>query len=177
MFYSADLVTGLKLLESTNPPTKPSIFVDSIHSLEKAMHSLTPISKVMGISVISYDRESLTVTAPLAPNINPHQSAFGGSLFSIAALAGWGLMQIKLSELLLDCNTVVMSGEVSYARPVFEQLRCVCRLPNDSAKVFETLVREGAASTTLTSVFKSNNKDAMRLAAKYHIKKKLGPHK
>ncbi len=86
-------------------------------------------------------------------------------------------MQIKLSELLLDCNTVVMSGEVSYERPVFEQLRCVCRLPNDSAKVFETLVREGAASTTLTSVFKSNNKDAMRLAAQYHIKKKLGPHK
>jgi thioesterase domain-containing protein len=164
-------------LETTNPATQPSIFVDSIQSLEEAMHSLTPISKVMGISVVSYDRESLTVAAPLAPNINPHQSAFGGSLFSIAALAGWGLMQMKLSELLLDCNTVVMSGEVSYERPVLEQLLCVCRLPNDSAKVFETLVREGAASTTLTSVFKSNNKNAMRLAAKYHVKKKPGPDK
>ena len=141
------------------------------------MHLLTPISKVMGISVVSYDRESLTVAALLAPNINPHQSAFGGSLFSIAALAGWGLMQMKLSELLLDCNTVVMSGEVSYERPVLEQLLRVCRLPNDSAKVFETLVREGAASTTLTSVFKSNNKNAMRLAAKYHVKKKSGPDK
>ena len=41
------------------------------------MHLLTPISKVMGISVVSYDRESLTVAAPLAPNINPHQSASG----------------------------------------------------------------------------------------------------
>jgi len=141
------------------------------------MHSLTPISKVMGISVVSYDRESLTVAAPLAPNINPHQSAFGGSLFSIAALAGWGLIQMKLSELLLDCNTVVMGGEVSYKRPVLEQLLCVCRFRNDSARVFETLVREGAASTTLYSVFKSNDKDAMHLAAKYHIKKKPGPDK
>jgi hypothetical protein len=86
-------------------------------------------------------------------------------------------MQMKLSELLLDCNTVVMSGEVSYERPVLEQLLGVCRLPNDSAKVFETLVREGTASTTLTSVFKSNNKNAMRLAAKYHVKKKSGPDK
>ena len=141
------------------------------------MHSLTPISKVMGISVVSYDRESLTVVAPLAPNINPHQSAFGGSLFSIAALAGWGLIQLKLSELLLDCNTVVMSGEVLYERPVLEQLLCVCRLPNDTEKVFETLVREGAASITLTSVFKSNNKNAMQLTAKYHLKNKPGPDK
>ena len=127
--------------------------------------------------MVSYDRESLTVTAPLAPNVNPHQSAFGGSLFSVAALAGWGLMQMKLSEFQLDCNTVVMSGEVSYERPVFNELLCVCRLPNDSAKVFETLVRNGAASTTLTSVFKSNDIDAMRLAAKYHVKKKPGPDK
>lgn len=141
------------------------------------MHSLTPISKVMGISVVSYDSESLAVAAPLAPNINPHQSAFGGSLFSIAALAGWGLIQLKLSELLLDCNTVVMSGEVSYKRPVLGQLLCVCRLPNNSAEVFETLIRDGAASTTLTSVFKSNNKTAMHLGAKYHVKKKPGPDK
>jgi hypothetical protein len=61
-------------LETTNPATKPSIFVNSIQSLEEAMHLVTPISKVMGISVVSYDRESLTVAAPLAPNINPHQS-------------------------------------------------------------------------------------------------------
>lgn len=149
--------------------------MDSIQSLEEAMHSFTPISKAMGITVVSYDRESLTVAAPLAPNINPHQSAFGGSLFSVAALAGWGLMQLKLSELLLDCNTVVMSGEVSYERPVFDELLCVCRLPNDSAKVFETLVRDGAASTTLTSVFKSKSKEAMRLAAKYHVKMRPGP--
>ncbi len=74
-----------------------------------------------------------------------------------------------------SCNTVVMSGEVSYERPVLQQLLCVCSLPNDSAKVFETLDREGAASATLTSVFQSNRKDAMRLSAKYHIKKKPGP--
>ena len=87
------------------------------------------------------------------------------------------MIQLKLSELLLDCNTVVMSGEVLYERPVLEQLLCVCRLPNDTEKVFETLVREGAASTTLTSVFKSNNKNAMQLTAKYHLKNKLGPDK
>ena len=61
-------------------------------------------------------------------------------------------MQLKLSELLLDCNTVGMSGEVSYERPVLDELLCVCRLPSDSEKVFEALVRDGAVSTTLTSM-------------------------
>ena len=175
MFTPQFIVAGLALLKPIDPARKPSIFVDSIRQLEDTMHSLTPISKAMGISVVSYDGKSLTLTAPLAPNINPHQSAFGGSLFSIAALAGWGLIQMKLSELLLDCNTVVMSGEASYERPVLQQLLCVCSLPNDSAKVFEALDREKSASATLTSIFQSNHKDAMRLAAKYHIKKKPGP--
>ena len=160
---------------SFEPPymtKKPSIFVNSTESLEKAMHSFTPISKVMGISVLSYNLSSLTVTAPLAPNINPHQSAFGGSLFSIAALAGWGLLQMKLSELLLDCNTVVMSGEVTYTRPVLDELHCVCTLPNDWAKFQRTLELKGATSITLSSVFKTGRQEAMRLSAKYRIKMK-----
>ena len=149
---------------------KPSIFVDSAESLEKAMHFFTPISKAMGVSVLSYDLNSLTVTAPLAPNINPHQSAFGGSLFSIAALAGWGLLQMKLSELLLDCNTVVMSGEVTYKRPVLDDLLCVCNLPNDWANFQSTLLLNRATSVVLSSVFKKSEQEAMRLSARYRIK-------
>ncbi len=86
-------------------------------------------------------------------------------------------MQLKLSELPLDCNTVVMGGETSYEKPVLDDLQCVCRLPNDSATVFGALVRYGAASITLTLLYKSNGKDAMRLAAKYPVKKRPGPDK
>ncbi len=141
------------------------------------MHSSTPISKVMGITVVSYDQPSLTVAAPLELTINPHQSVFGVSFFSVAILAGWSLMQLKLSELLLDCNTVVMGGEVSDEKSVLDDLQCVYGLLNDSAKVFEALVRDGAALITLTLLYKSNGKDAMHLAARYPVKKRPGPDK
>ena len=94
------------------------------------------------------------------------------NLFAVAALAGWGLMQMKLSEKLLDCNTVVMNGDVEYQRPVFEDLICTCQLPADAAQFFETLSRDGKAATTLQSQFLANNKSAMRLNARYHLTKR-----
>ncbi len=158
---------------SSRPQTvKPRIYVDSTESLEQTFHELIPISAQMGVKVVSYSGDSLTISAPLAANINHQDSAFGGSLFAVAALAGWGLMQMKLSELLLDCNTVVMGGEVSFERPVYDDLICTCELPADADAVFEALVNTGAASTRMNSSYTSNGKTAMRLNGQYHLKKR-----
>lgn len=145
---------------------KPRIYVDSAASLEKTFHEMIPISRAMGLTVVSYADGELIVKAPLAPNQNHQHSAFGGSLFAVAALAGWGLMQLKLSELMLDCNTVVMGGEVSYQRPVYDDLVCRCALPAGSEAVFQKLIEKGTATTTLTASFYTNDKIAMTLQAK-----------
>ena len=52
----------------------------------------------MGIRVAAYDGTSLKLTAPLAPNINHKSTAFGGSLYSLAVLCGWGIVHLKLAE-------------------------------------------------------------------------------
>ena len=103
----------------------------SIEALQQAYQTLIPISQHMGIQAVSYDGQCLRVTAPLANNINHQQSAFGGSLFSLVALAGWGLLQLKITELGLDCTTVIAGGEVGYQVPVVAEL-CVtaaCQQP------------------------------------------------
>lgn len=149
---------------------KPEIYVDSIESLQSTMHELIPVSSAMGIRVQSYDGSALVVTAPLAANINHQQSAFGGSLFSVAVLAGWGLMQLKLSELQLDCNTVIMGAEVTYQRPVFEDLVCTCRLPDNAAALFEELAHAGKMSTRMTSRYTVADKTAMEVVGRYHVR-------
>ena len=159
-------------MRSSSPTVKPRIFVDSAESLERTLYELIPISQAMGIQVEAYDGRTLTLTAPLSANVNHQQSAFGGSLFSVAALAGWGLMQMKLSELLLDCNTVVMGGEVTYQRPVFDDLRCVATLPEDHETFFEKLREEGRNSTTLLATFESDGKTAMVLSGRYHLRQR-----
>ncbi|MBQ73546.1 MAG: hypothetical protein CMQ20_00820 [Gammaproteobacteria bacterium] len=57
--------------------------------------------------------------APLANNINHQQSAFGGSLFLLSALVGWGLLQLKLTVLNLTANPVIAGGGVL---PLFKSL-------------------------------------------------------
>ena len=151
---------------------KPRIYVDSIESLEHTLHELIPISQAMGIQVEAYTGSALVLKAPLSNNINHQHSAFGGSLFSVAALAGWGLMQMKLSELLRDCNTVVMGGEVTYQRPVYDDLRCVATLPENADELFAALEQQGRASTTLLCTFESDGEPAMSLSGKYHLKQR-----
>ncbi len=155
---------------SSNETPKPRIYVDSIESLETAFHELIPISKAMGVRVISYTGDTMTTKAPLSLNINHQHSAFGGSLFSLAAMSGWGLMQMKLSELLLDCNTVVMDGEASYQSPVYEDLECIVQLPSNSDALFSELAEKGRVRTELVATFEADGKAAMQMKGRYHLK-------
>ncbi|MDZ7686597.1 MAG: YiiD C-terminal domain-containing protein [Gammaproteobacteria bacterium] len=66
--------------------------IASPEKLEAAYHELIPISGYMGIRVKSWADGRLVLSVPLAPNINHQGSGFGGSLFSVAALAGWGIL-------------------------------------------------------------------------------------
>ncbi len=153
----------------------PAIIVDSTASLEAAFHRLIPLSVAMGLQVVEYTGDSLGLRAPLANNINHQQSAFGGSLFALAALAGWGLMQLKLSERQLDCNTVIADAEVSFQQPIVGDLLCHCSLPEDAASFFDTLTRTGKASLTMSSSFEHDGEMAMRLLGTYLVKKNHEP--
>ena len=155
---------------SSHQTGKLRVYVDSVESLERAFHELIPISQAMGIRVVSYDGLSLKTTAPLNRNINHQHSAFGGSLFSLAALSGWGLIQMKLSELHLDCNTVVMGGEVSYHRPVYDDLECEVALPENPDGIFEELAGQGTVRTELIATCQCDGGTAMQMTGRYHLK-------
>ncbi|MEX2327439.1 MAG: YiiD C-terminal domain-containing protein [Pseudomonadales bacterium] len=157
--------------------TEPAIFVDGARSLETVFHELIPISKQMGICVVSYDGQSLELAAPLAANVNHQQSAFGGSLFSIAALAGWGMIQLKLNEMHLDCNTVIGKGEVTYKRPVFDDFRCRCCLPESYPAFASALKESGKASISLEAVVSVDGKPAMTLTGQYVVTKRPGTNR
>lgn len=168
MFYS--------LLVLPHEHTDLSIDVDSPidtpESLERTYHKLIPISAHMGVKVVSWDGQKLVLQAPLANNLNHQQSAFGGSLFSLAALAGWGLLQLKLAELELHCNTVIAGGDVSYAIPVFDDFICECALPKHWSEVVTGLTTKGKGTLDLASAIIANGKQAMTFNGRYVIVRK-----
>ncbi|MCB1644395.1 MAG: YiiD C-terminal domain-containing protein [Pseudomonadales bacterium] len=138
-------------------------------ALEETCHSLIPISQAMGLRVDAYDGQRLRLSAPLANNINHQQSAFGGSLFSLSALAGWGILQLKMTELGLDTNTVIAGGDVSYDKPVFGQLICVCELPAGYTTFTEKLRERGKASLAMQTRIIVNDETAMTFSGKYVV--------
>lgn len=148
---------------------KPKIFVDSIKSLENVFHELIPISQHMGVKVVNYTGSELTLAAPLANNINHQLSAFGGSLFSIAALAGWGMMQLKLCEEHLDANTVVASGDVSFLLPVTGELCCTCSLPDDWPLFLQKIHGKGKGSVNMVSAITTDDEAAMQFNGCYVV--------
>lgn len=143
--------------------------ITSMESLESALHAQIPISRHMGIKVTSYDGQTLVLEAPLANNINHQQSAFGGSLFSIAALTGWGLIQLKLSELYIEANTVIAGGDVSYDLPVLSQLKCECKLEENYTEFVNKLTKKGKASLILKPTIVLDHANAMSFSGKFVV--------
>lgn len=151
---------------------KADTVIDSAISLEAALHKLIPISEHMGMRVLEYSGTKLVLSAPLSNNINHQQSAFGGSLFSVSALAGWGILQLKLQELGISANTVIAGGEVGYQLPVFSDIHCECELPADYTQFVDKLKAKGKASITLSPTILLDGRSAMSFNGKYVVVQK-----
>ncbi len=90
---------------------------------------------------------AITLHAPLGPNINIHGSAFGGSMFSFAALAGWGLLHLRLEREGLRAQIVLGDGQITFHLPVRGDIKVLGRLPEDDrlSGFLETYRTEGKA--------------------------------
>jgi thioesterase domain-containing protein len=67
--------------------------------------------------------------APLAANANSHGTAFGGSLFSLAALAGWAWLTRYAVSHRLDADAVIQDGHIDYLLPVHGEFRATLASP------------------------------------------------
>ena len=100
--------------------------------LETYLHEHIPLSAAMQLAVEGLGEQGVTLSAPLAPNVNHRNSVFGGSLASLATLAGWSLVHVGLSEIGLPSRVVVMSSQIEYLAPAVGPLRSDLRAARTS---------------------------------------------
>lgn len=86
--------------------------------LEAYLHRQIPLSAAMQVSVLSANTDSVTLGAPLEPNINHKSTVFGGSASAVAILAAWSLLHLRLLDEGLDCEIVIQSNQMDYDRPI-----------------------------------------------------------
>jgi len=144
-----------------------------LERLDRTLAHEIPISAALGIRPLRYDGLELTLAAPLAPNLNHKQTAFGGSLYCAAVLAGWGLLHLQW---LRSAGTdealpqiVIQEANIDYRRAVDGDFEAVCRWPVglDPQRIARMLERRGRARAELEVRIGPEADPAIAFAGRY----------
>lgn len=117
----------------------------SARELQQYLHANIPLSKAMAVQVVGVDGESISLRAPLEPNINHQETVFGGSASALAILAAWSLVHTRLVADGVSGRLVIQENTMSYDRPMRGEFCAVSRLehPQDWEKFTTMLRRKG----------------------------------
>lgn len=89
----------------------------------------------MEFRITGLEEHSITVDAPLAPNINIHGTAFAGSIYALGVLTAWGLVTHIVHNAALDTDVVVARAEIIYRSPLTTSITCSTACQPDEARV------------------------------------------
>ncbi len=130
-----------------------------------------PIAKEMGFEIVHYDGSVLQMSAPLEANINDKQTAFGGSLASLAMLSGWSYVVLAMPQSAAErSDTVIVESSLKFIRPVKHRFYSEVSVEASECERFHArFERKGRAklSLTVTVYDETESKPAMTMQAVY----------
>ncbi len=142
-----------------------------INTLQEVLHSEIPLTKEIGITVSEYTGNSLTLQAPLENNLNHKCTAFGGSLYSVSVLSGWGLLYLLMKEHNLVGHIVIQESNTKFIKPVESDLSGTCSFESveQKDKFINMFKRKGVARIQLESRVTLNNEDHVVFKGSYVV--------
>ena len=137
--------------------------------LQEYMLAEVPVARAMQVRVAALESRRIRLTAPLAVNDNHKGTAFGGSQYALAALAGWGLLVATLWREKLPGEIVIRDGEIRYDAPVRGDLDLVCEPAEAGAmdRFLDAYRRHHLARIALAGSIAGPNGPAMRFNGNY----------
>ena len=136
--------------------------------LERFLHEKIPLTVAMGVHVAECSDARLVLTAPLAPNRNHLQTAFGGSLHALATLSGYSLLWWLLRE--PEAHIVIRESTIALRAPGARR-HCVRFAPAPSPAELERFrrdfARKGKARIALEAAIEYDGEVAARFRATF----------
>jgi thioesterase domain-containing protein len=122
--------------------------------LESYLHTHIPLSAAMQVAVVSATPDAVTLSAPLAPNINHRSTAFGGSVSTLAILSAWSLVNLRLKAEGQTTRLVIQSNRMDYDAPIESDFTATATLADASAwpSFLKLFARRGRARIVAQSV-------------------------
>ncbi|MCG8699282.1 MAG: thioesterase domain-containing protein [Bacteroidales bacterium] len=137
--------------------------------LESYLYEHIPITQAMGVRVQEAHRERVVLYAPLLANINHRETVFGGSASSLAILAGWSLLHLRLLSLEVTARLVIQSSHTDYLLPIQEDFHALSD-PIDVdvwSRFVRLLQRRGRARIEVSSVLECQNQVVGRFTGRF----------
>lgn len=137
------------------------------------LHEQIPLTKSLGLSIVSIDARGALIRAPLAPNLNHLGGAFGGSLATMMILSGY----IWLYDALLKSNhhahVILFREESEYLLPVKTDIEVLALAPSVTSwkKFEESFVRKGTGRLVLHSEIRLSEGTAARFRGEFVAKR------
>ena len=135
--------------------------------VEAYLHEHIPISAGMGIRVEALEPDLVTLSAPLEPNVNHRSTVFGGSCASVAILAAWTVVHLRVSAV-RPARVVIQHGATDYLAPITGAFTATCRADPEAWSRFDRLfARKGRARIELEAVVESGGEVVARFRGTY----------
>ena len=96
-------------------------------SLQAYMTARIPPARALGLRIEAVD--PVTICAPLDANLNDKGTGFAGSLFSVAALAGWALIVRWCATGHVEAEVVLQSSTARFLAPARAGFRAIAHEP------------------------------------------------
>jgi thioesterase domain-containing protein len=124
------------------------------NELEQYLHARIPLSRAMQVSVVNVQSDSVILSAPLAPNINHHDTVFGGSASAVAILAAWSLVHTRLKTSGISSDLVIQRNTMHYELPIAGAFTARSFIQTTGAweSFTRILVRKGRARITVSCI-------------------------
>lgn len=106
--------------------------------LESLVHQEIPITRALDIRIEELNEDSIRVMAPFEANKNIHNTAFAGSIYTVATIAGWSLVTSLAIHHQLEGSVVLAKANIQYKKPINGDIVAECRV--DDSRIIESFI-------------------------------------
>jgi thioesterase domain-containing protein len=110
----------------------------------------------MQVRAVEASAVEVVLAAPLEPNLNHHGTVFGGSSATVALLAAWSLLHLRLQAAGINCTLVINRTATDYTAPLTGEFIATASSPewDDWSHFMHAFRTKGKARISVTSVLR-----------------------
>lgn len=129
------------------------------------------IAPARALGLIVEGTEPVIIAAPLEANLNDKGTGFAGSLFSVAALAGWAHVMRWCATQSIEAEVMLQASKAQFLAPARAGFRATALEPSLSQqeKLVRMLARSGRGRMELAVSVSCDQTVVMTLAAVYAV--------